>query len=116
LRGTANGLPPAPPAAFIPPGRVSQQSRTPTAPQRVPATLPGATGRTTRTGGLNGLRGTTPAARPAAAAPAPAAGHGDAVPAPGDQELWTVKKPKRLLQGAPQAPVAEHGRPIGSPG
>jgi len=117
LRGAAGGVPPVPPPAFIPPGRVSQPGRTPTAPQRVPATLPGATGRTARTGGLTGLRGTNPAARPAAAPrPAPPASPAEAVPAPGDQELWTVKKPKRLLQGAPPGPVAEHSRPIGSPG
>jgi hypothetical protein len=60
---------------------------------------------------------------PASPRPEPATQHGDArtpesVPVPGEQdrELWTVKKPKRLIQSStPHRPV-QHGKPIGSPG
>jgi hypothetical protein len=108
------------PPMFVPPGRVTQQGNTPTAPQRITPALSG-TARTARPARLTGLRGAAghtapprsePASRPEAAS-AP-----ETVPVPGDhdRELWTVDKPKGLLQGSASRPPAQHGKPIASPG
>jgi hypothetical protein len=96
---------------FVPPGRVRPAGGTPTGPRPIPPTLPGTAPRPAR---LNGVRPTTPARPVPVAGSAPSAP--ETVPAPGDRELWTVKKPKHLLQGAPPAPPVAHGKPIGSPG
>jgi hypothetical protein len=105
---------------FVPPGRVTQQGRTPTAPQRVAPTLPGGAqpGRPARPTGLRGVAGQPAAPRSEPAAQRDATGAPETVPAPGEQdrELWTVRKPKGLIQTSVPHRPAQHGKPIGSSG
>jgi hypothetical protein len=107
------GMPPPPSPLFVPPGRVTSTGRAATAPQRIPPTLAGASAKPGRTARLAGVQGasTTQRQEPAQQVRKP-----ETVTVPGehDRELWTVKKPKGLLQGAPPPEPAKQGKPIGS--